>query len=81
MEISVKRRNRGRLRMSGRRLRGKIRRNALEIGQWVSVAIVATGIVFECIYKADVYLVAVTAGTFLWAVVQKLKHPNRNKED
>ncbi len=89
--MRVKRKKRGRFRMSGRRLRGRIRmsgrrlrgirRNALEIGQWVSAAIIAGGIVCEVIYTADVYLVAITVGTFSWAIVQKVKHPNRNKED
>ena len=52
-----------------------------EIGQWVSAAVVLFGIVAEFKYKADAYLFVITAGTFFWAVVQKIKHPIRHKED
>lgn len=51
----------------------------LELGQWVSAAVVFTGVICEYIYKADRYLFVITLGVFLWAVVQKLKHPSRRK--
>lgn len=50
-----------------------------EIGQWFTAAIVLAGILAELKYKADVYFTVITAGTFLWAVVQKIKHPSRRK--
>ena len=58
-----------------KRERGKV--CALEIGQWLSAGIVLCGIVCEITYKADVYLIFITAGTFSWAVVQKIKHPRK----
>lgn len=51
--------------------------NLLELGQWLSAAVVVTGVICEVIYKADRYLFVITLGVFLWAVVQKLKHPSR----
>ncbi len=53
--------------------------NLLELGQWVTAAIVAAGIYCEYKYKADLYLFLITLGVFGWAVVQKLKHPSRRK--
>lgn len=50
-----------------------------EIGQWFTAAIVLAGILAEIKYKADVCFTAITTGTFLWAVVQKVKHPSRKK--
>ena len=51
--------------------------NLLEFGQWLSAAVVVTGVICEVCYKADRYLFIITLGVFLWAVVQKLKHPSR----
>lgn len=51
-----------------------------EICQWGSAGVVLAGVVCEFIHKADVYLVAITAGSLIYAVSQKIKHPKIYKE-
>jgi len=43
------------------------------IGQWCGLLAVATGIACEIIFKADVYLIVITAGSTLFAVATKLR--------
>lgn len=47
----------------------------LEVGQWVSAALVIGGVVFELILEAHWIFCIITGGACTWGISQKLKHP------
>lgn len=56
------------------------KRVILEVGQWVSAAVVMGGVAFEIIVRAHWIFSIITGGACLWGIVQKLKHPTPKKE-
>lgn len=43
-------------------------------GQWFSGLMVLVAIIMEVIYKADVWLVVMTIGSFGWGISTKVKY-------